>query len=165
MWPNTFWIQMYSLQISKNTTLDTLALYNYWLVKPHWHLITIKVWMKTLIIAPSCAHFWSWKKIHISAGMLYLECNCDQNSAIIVHFLGGPRARGEDWNSIAPTFLQYARDLVFVSFGGMLLPKSNSNCWREGRAEIRRRRRKGRRVVVERSARKTKSWPKRRIGL
>ena len=81
MWPNTFWIQMYSLQISKNTTLDTLALYNYWLVKPHWHLITIKVWMKTLIIAPSCAHFWSWKKLHISAGMLYLECNCNHNSA------------------------------------------------------------------------------------
>jgi len=50
---------MYSLQISKNTTLDTLALYNYWLVKPHWHLITIKAWMKTLINAPSCAHFWS----------------------------------------------------------------------------------------------------------
>ena len=59
MWPNTFWIPTYSLQISKNITLDTLALHNYWLVKPHWHLITIKVWMKTLIIAPSCAHFWS----------------------------------------------------------------------------------------------------------
>ena len=81
MWPNTFWIQMYSLQISQNTTLDTFALYNYWLVKPHWHLITIKVWMKTLIIAPSCAHFWSKKKLHISAGMLYLECNCNHTSA------------------------------------------------------------------------------------
>ena len=59
--------------------------------------------------------------------MLYLECNCNHNSAscFCAHspLWGGPRARGEDRNSIAPTFLQYARDLVFVSFGGMLLPK------------------------------------------
>ena len=57
MWPNTFWIQIRSLQISKYITLDTLSLYEYWLVKPHLHLITIEVWIKSLLIAPSCANF------------------------------------------------------------------------------------------------------------
>jgi hypothetical protein len=57
--------------------------------------------------------------------MLYLECNLiiilHRASALIVHFGGGPRARGEDRKSIAPDFLQCAQDLVFVSFGGMLV--------------------------------------------
>ena len=57
MWPNTFWIQIRSLQISKYITLDTLSLYEYWLVKPHLHLITIEVWIKSLLIVPSCADF------------------------------------------------------------------------------------------------------------
>ena len=127
MWPNTFWIQMYSLQISKNITLDTLALYNYWLVKPHWHLITIKVRMKTLI-KRHLAHISGVRKNYTYLLGCYIWnviviIILHRASAIIVHFLGGPRARGEDRNSIAPTFLQYARNLVFVSFGGMLLPK------------------------------------------
>ena len=83
----------------------------------------LRTFLESEKITHTCWHVYIWNIIVI----IILH----RASALIVHFGGGPRARGEDRNSIAPTFLQYARDLVFVSFGFDENPDSKSlldNC-------------------------------------